>query len=114
MKKAALTLVTLVFGLTMTFADNTGIEKRTNHSEEALKFSLEKVVKTPKFEITSNCEVYVFIEIAKNGKLTVLQIESCNEKLANWIKKELNDIYITGTNIERNKRYFLEFDYMKD
>ncbi len=101
MRKFKLLALALVIGTASLFATNVG---DSNAPKEEIRTQIVELLKAPDFAVKSDISVNITFTFSSEGEIVVLNAESSNRKVLNFIRENLNYKKLQNPG-ERDKLY---------
>ncbi len=102
------TIKTLLLVVAITFSSVLSASTEPTKAEHAvIAKKIEKILKNPRFELSEEVLVYVYLVFNKDNEMVVLSVDSKNEVVSSFIKSRLNYNKLIADGIEKNEKYVL-------
>ena len=101
MKKFKLMALALVIGTSSLFATNTS---KLESPEKTIRTEIIELLKSPDFNIEKELNITLTFTFSSEGEIVILNVNSKNPEILNFIRKNLNYHKITNPG-ERDKLY---------
>ena len=102
------TIKTLLLVVAITFSSVLSASTEPTKAEQTIiAKTIEKILKSPQFELEKEMLVKVNLIINKNNEMVVLSVDSKSYEVSNYIKRRLNYHKLIVDGIAKHEKYVL-------